>query len=388
MDKHSHPHGAGHPGGGHPGPMPPGGGGGPEPLGNALRLVFWETTAGCNLTCRHCRRLDLAQDGLAPGDMNTETSLRLIDSIVKFARPILVLSGGEPMIRPDIFELARYASDRGLPVALATNGTMIDGEVADRIVASGVRRVAISFDGSDAAVHDLFRGLPGSFDKAAEGFRALHERGMSMQVNCTVARHNDHQLDEIVALAGKLDADALHFFMLVPVGCGVELSKKQQLSPQRYEEVLNWVYDKTLENPDLQIKATCAPHYFRIILQRGGKEMLTKGHGHGTMHTMTRGCLAGTAVCFVSHTGEVFPCGYLPVSAGNVKETAFEEIWNESDLFGELRDPDNLTGKCGLCEYKNVCLGCRARSFGELGDYLAEEPYCTYEPVRARRRQS
>lgn len=387
MDKNSQP--AGHPGGGgHPGGMPISGDGGPGPLGNNLRLVFWETTAGCNLTCQHCRRLDLAQDGLAPGDMTTETALRFIDSIVKFAKPILVLSGGEPMIRPDIFELARYGSDKGLPVALATNGTMIDGEVADKIVASGVRRVAISFDGSDAVVHDKFRGLAGSFDKATVGFRALRERGMSMQVNCTVARHNDHQLDEIVALSKELDADALHFFMLVPVGCGVELSKKQQLSPERYEEVLNWVYDKTLENPELQIKATCAPHYFRIILQRGGKEMLTKGHGHGTMHTMTRGCLAGTAVCFVSHTGEVFPCGYLPVSAGNVKEIAFEEIWNESALFDKLRDTGNLTGKCGLCEYKNVCMGCRARSYGEMGDYLAEEPYCTYEPVRAKRQKS
>lgn len=389
MDKHPHPHSAGHPGGGHPhGGMPTSGDAGPGPLGNQLRLVFWETTAGCNLTCQHCRRLDLAQDGLAPGDMNTETALRFIDSIVKFATPILVLSGGEPMIRPDIFEIARYAADKGLPVALATNGTMIDGEVADKVVAAGVRRVAISFDGSGAAVHDEFRGLQGSFDKAVAGFRALRERGTSMQVNCTVARHNDHQLEEIVTLAKDLGADALHFFMLVPVGCGVELSKKQQLSPERYEEVLNWVYETTIENPQLQIKATCAPHYFRIILQRGGKEMLSKGHGHGTMHTMTRGCLAGTAVCFVSHTGEVFPCGYLPLSAGNVKETAFEGIWNESALFEKLRDTGNLEGKCGLCEYKNVCMGCRARSFGEVGNFLAEEPYCTYEPVRVKRQKA
>jgi len=354
------------------------------PLGNRLRLVFWETTAGCNLSCRHCRRLDICGTGLAPGDMETDECIRLVDDIAAFARPILVLSGGEPLIRPDIFDIARHAADQGLPVALATNGTMITDETADRIVQAGVRRVSISFDGATAEVHDSFRALPGSFDKAVDGFKALKERGMSMQVNCTVARHNDNRLEEVLALARSLQADALHFFLLVPVGCGVELSRKQQLSPRRYEEVLNWVYDKTVENPDLQIKATCAPHYFRIVLQRGGGEMLSQGHGQGTMHQMTRGCLAGTAVCFVSHKGQVFPCGYLPVAAGNVRETPLEKIWNESTLFSTLRDTGNLTGKCGLCEYKNVCMGCRARSYGELGDYLAEEPYCTYEPRRMR----
>lgn len=369
---------------GHPEGRPVSGDGAGGPLGNQLRLVFWETTAGCNLTCRHCRRLDICGTGLAPGDMETGECIRLVDDIAAFARPILVLSGGEPLIRPDIFRIARHATDQGLPVALATNGTMITDEIADKIVQAGVRRVSISFDGATAGVHDSFRGLVGSFDRAVAGFKALKERGMSMQVNCTVARHNDDQLEEVLALTRSLKADALHFFMLVPVGCGVELSRKQQLSPRRYEEVLNWVYDKTVENPDLQIKATCAPHYFRIVLQRGGRVMLARGHGQGTMHQMTRGCLAGTAVCFVSHKGDVFPCGYLPVAAGNVRETPLQKIWNESNLFNTLRDTGNLSGKCGLCEYKNVCMGCRARSFGEVGDYLAEEPYCTYEPRRMR----
>lgn len=358
---------------------------GPGALGNQLRLVFWETTAGCNLTCRHCRRLDVFGSGLAPGDMEKEDCIRLVDSIAAFARPILVLSGGEPLIRPDILQIARHAADKGLPVALATNGTMVDGALAERIVEAGIRRVSISFDGATAGVHDSFRGLPGSFGQALDGFRELGARGMSMQVNCTVARHNVHQLEEIVKLALDNGADALHFFMLVPVGCGVELSREMQLSPERYEQVLNWIYDKSVEYPDLQLKATCAPHYFRIALQRGGmKAMREKGHGHGAMHQMTRGCLAGTAVCFVSHKGEVFPCGYLPVSAGNVRETPLEKIWGESQLFNVLRDTDNLSGKCGLCEYKKVCMGCRARSFGEVGDYLAEEPYCEYEPKRMR----
>jgi AdoMet-dependent heme synthase len=362
-------------------------GGGSAPMGDTLRLVFWETTAGCNLDCRHCRRLDTGSKGLAPGDMDTDACLALVDSIAGFARPILVLSGGEPLIRPDIFRIAAHATGRGLPVALATNGTLVDEEMAGKIVESGVRRVSISFDGATGDVHDDFRKLPGSFDKAMEGFRALKARGMSMQVNCTVARHNEHQLDQIVELAGDLGADALHFFMLVPVGCGVEINEEQQLPPERYEEVLNWIYDQTKAHPELQLKATCAPHYFRVVYQRGGgKEIKQKAEARGPhgMHAMTRGCLAGSAVCFVSHTGEVFPCGYLPVSAGNVGTTPLEEIWNEAHLFKVLRDTGNLTGKCGLCEYKKVCMGCRARAYGQVGDYLAEEPFCTYQPKRSR----
>ncbi len=356
--------------------------------GDDLRLVFWETTAGCNLSCRHCRRLDVAGSGLAPGDMDTQACLALVDSIAEFASPILVLSGGEPLIRPDIFEIAAHAAGRGLKVALATNGTLVDEETADKIAASGVQRVSISFDGATPQVHDSFRMLPGSFEKAASGFRALKARGLSMQVNCTVARHNDHQLDQVLELARDLQADALHFFMLVPVGCGVEISEDQQLSPQRYEQVLNWIYDQSLAHPELQLKATCAPHYFRVVYQRGGgKELKARAEAHGEhgMHAMTRGCLAGSAVCFVSHTGEVFPCGYLPVSAGNVRTTPLEKIWNQSHLFQVLRDTGNLTGKCGLCEYKKVCMGCRARAYGQVGDYLAEEPFCTYLPKRADR---
>ncbi|HLA39504.1 MAG TPA: radical SAM protein, partial [Candidatus Glassbacteria bacterium] len=177
---HGHPHGH---------DLPAGqmltGDGGPGPLGNQLRLVFWETTAGCNLTCQHCRRLDICGAGLAPGDMETAEALKLVEDIAEFARPILVLSGGEPLIRKDIFQIARHASDRGLPVALATNGVLVDDGVADRIVEAGVRRVSISFDGATPEVHDRFRGLPGSFEAAAAGFRRLKERGMSMQVNST-----------------------------------------------------------------------------------------------------------------------------------------------------------------------------------------------------------
>lgn len=357
------------------------------------RLVFWETTAGCNLRCIHCRRVTVA-DQLTPQDLTTDESFKLIDEIRSQGQPVFVLSGGEPLFRPDIHEIARYAADAGLPVALATNGTLIDEAVAQTIKDSGVQRVSISFDGSDAATHDMFRGLPGSFDAAVRGFKALRDVGLPVQINTTVANHNLEQLESMLALAKDLDAIGLHLFLLVPVGCGVEIAEEQMINATEYERVLNWLYDTEQAETDLQLKATCAPHYFRVMRTRqaedrrnGVKKELpashdrqVNGHPHGQMHAATKGCLAGTGVCFVSHRGEIFPCGYLPVEAGNVRETDFGTIWQDSPLFAEMRDPDALSGKCGACQFKSLCSGCRARAYGVTGDYLAEEPFCAYEP--------
>ncbi len=368
------------------------------------RLVFWETTAGCNLACIHCRRITVA-DQLLPQDLTTHESFDLIDQIAAFARPIFVLSGGEPLFRPDIFDIARHASDAGLIVALATNGTLIDAAVASEIRDSGVRRVSISFDGADAQTHDIFRGA-GAFEKAIAGMEHLRVAGVSYQINTTVAKHNVDQMPQTLALAHAMGAQALHLFLLVPVGCGVEIADDQQISPAEYEAVLNWMYDAEMAG-GMELKATCAPHYFRIVRQRqveerrqgifrerpashsrqhhaGGKAHNGSGHPSGqptAMNAMTKGCLAGTGVCFVSHRGEVFPCGYLPLEAGNIRRQPFREIWEDSSLFVELRDPDLLGGKCGLCEFKRVCGGCRARAFGMTAEYLGEEPFCTYEPV-------
>ncbi len=368
----------------------------------APRLVFWETTAGCNLRCIHCRRIEVA-DQLTPQDLTTAESKILIDQIAAVGSPVLVLSGGEPLMRPDILEIARYATDAGLPVALATNGTMIDAALAQRIKASGVKRVSISFDGADSATHDMFRALNGSFDAAIRGFKALRDVGLPVQINTTVAKHNQAQLEGVLALAKDLGAVGLHLFLLVPVGCGVEIAADQMISAQEYERVLNWLYDVEQSEPDLQLKATCAPHYFRVMRQRRAEDRRSGierdlpasharqvgGHpgGHpggppnGQMHGATKGCLAGTGVTFVSHRGEVFPCGYLPVEAGNVRQEAFGTIWQDSPLFAELRDPDLLEGKCGACQFKTLCSGCRARAYGTSGNYLAEEPFCAYDPA-------
>jgi AdoMet-dependent heme synthase len=311
-------------------------------------------------------------------------------------------------MRPDIWELATEARRVGLPTALATNGTLVNEDVAWRIKDVGFRRVSISFDGPDAPTHDQFRG-DGAFIASIAGFRALRDVGMSMQINTTIAKHNFRKLDETYRLALDMGADALHLFMLVPVGCGAELSPEIMLDSDEYEQTLNWIFDRSLENK-LHLKATCAPHYFRVVRQRAkadGRPMPPRslpatgmgrsaggsgGHGHGNGHThadsamtsMTKGCLAGQAVCFVSHTGEVFPCGYLPVSSGNVTETPLPEIWRRSPVFADLRDDSKLEGKCGCCEFSKVCMGCRARAFAQTADYLAEEPNCNYTPVRMR----
>jgi radical SAM protein with 4Fe4S-binding SPASM domain len=388
------------------------------------RLIFWEVTKGCNLRCVHCRAT--ATELSSPSDLSTEKALGIIDQIAAAANPILVLSGGEPLFRSDIFHLARYASDKGLRVALATNGTLVTKDVARRIVEAGVKRVSISLDGADAATHDSFRGIPGAFDAAVYGLKNLKALGMSVQINMTIARHNAHQLPQVLEVAKSLGADALHTFLLVPVGCGVDIAAEQMVPPQEYEKMLNWFYDRSLEG-GIELKATCAPHYFRVVRQRraaegrsaraaaaartahshsdataiGPADMMMPGStgillkpqatpvGHHTghpgghpsdMNAMTKGCLAGTGVCFISHEGEVFPCGYLPVIAGDLRKQTFTEIWEHAEVFEQLRETDNLKGKCGCCEFRNVCMGCRARAFAATGDFLDEEPFCVYEP--------
>jgi len=400
---------------------------------NKPRLIFWELTKGCNLRCIHCRAS--ATELSSPDDLSTSAAKSIIDQIAEVSSPILVLSGGEPLFRKDIFELARYGTDKGLRVALATNGTLVTKEVAQKIFDSGVKRVAISLDGTDAATHDKFRSIPGAFDAALAGFRNLKALGMSVQINTTVARHNAHQLPQMLELAKSIGADALHTFLLVPVGCGVDIAAEQMVPPDEYERMLNWFYDESLKG-GIELKATCAPHYFRVVRQRraaehrsataaaqaalkvvppasaspsrgpiaiGPTDMTMPGstgielHPHGggkavghvvghpgthpsDMNAMTKGCLAGTAVCFISNQGEVYPCGYLPALAGDLKKQPFADIWENSVVFNQLRDVNNLKGKCGCCEFRNVCMGCRARAFAATGNYLDEEPFCVYEP--------
>lgn len=377
----------------------------PAPLKGAARprLVFWELTTGCNLRCVHCRAS--ATELMSPDDLPTAECLRIVDEIAEYAPLILVLSGGEPLWRRDVFQIASHAASKGIRVALATNGTLVDEAMAQRIKDAGIVRVSISLDGADRATHDSFRGHDGAFDSAIRGLQCLQELGISTQINSTVSRHNAHQLPEMLELARQLKVDAFHLFLLVPVGCGLTIAEDQSVGAVEAEEILNWFYDRSLDS-GMELKATCAPQYYRIVRQRRAEARrqgaepapLMAGHpnhlaqhaaahpgahpgGHPTdLNQMTRGCLAASGVCFISHRGSIQPCGYLPLEAGNLTRQSFRDVWENSQLFADLRDLDNLEGKCGCCEFKQVCMGCRARSFGLTGNWRGEEPFCLYEP--------
>jgi radical SAM protein with 4Fe4S-binding SPASM domain len=372
----------------------------------SLRLVFWETTKACNLSCRHCRAVP--QKRLGPSELTLSQALDMIDGIARVARPVMVLSGGEPLFRPDLFDIAEYGVGSGFRMALATNGTLVTGRVAAKIADTGFSRVAISLDGARADTHDTFRGVPGSHGLALRGLRNLREEGVSVQINSSIAKHNVAELPALLDLALEIGADALHLFMLVPVGCGLQISPAEMLSADEYERVLHWFDDQSKTCP-IDLKATCAPHYYRIRAQRLEAERsrgdLTSSfiapgtkakaapaftthahpdhtHGHGqALSAMTRGCLAGTSVCFISNEGAVYPCGYLPVTAGDTRQQSFADIWNGSPVFRDLRDPAALQGKCGACRFEALCGGCRARAYAATGSFLAEEPFCSYQPA-------
>ncbi len=347
---------------------------------DTLRLVFWELTARCNLKCRHCRAE--AQAEAADGELSTAEILAAARDIRATGDPILILTGGEPLIRKDFFEIADACTGLFSRVALATNGTAVDDDMARRIVRSGIRRVSVSLDGAAAATHDRFRGVAGSFDATLRGYDALARAGASLQANVTVARHNVTEVDALLKLLLDRKADAFHVFALVPVGCGAELGDDARLAPDELEAFLRWLFAKSIELRDrIHIKATCAPQYYRIAREASRTNAPSAGDARDGMQAMTRGCLAGSAVCFISRTGDVQPCGYLPLRVGNVRERPFGDIWRDAPVFAALRDPARLEGTCGACGYRTLCAGCRARAYAATGNFLAADPDCAYQPT-------
>jgi heme b synthase len=343
--------------------------------GNKLNMIAWEVTRSCNLNCVHCRAA--ANCGTYPGELSTEECFHLIDEIAAMSSPVIILTGGEPLLRPDIFEIASYGTDKGLRMVMATNGTLVNSVVAKKMIQSGIKRVSISIDGKDAASHDIFRQEKGAFAGAMAGISAMKDAGMEFQINTTITTANLNQIKDILELAKELGVAAHHIFLLVPTGRGRDLAE-QAITAAEYEETLLWFHQESLDC-SIQLKATCAPHYFRIMHQRKGKiEEHKKPTGH--FHEMTRGCLGGISFCFISHVGQVQPCGYLELDCGNVQKQNFAEIWKNSDVFRNLRDLSKYGGKCGKCEFIKICGGCRARAYEATGDYLAEEPLCLYQP--------
>jgi len=340
-----------------------------------LRMIAWEVTRSCNLSCVHCRASSV--HGPYKGEFDTAQCRALLDDISAFANPVIILTGGEPLLRKDIFEIASYGNEKGLRMVLATNGTLVTDKIARRMLESGIKRVSISIDGMDAASHDSFRAVPGAFAGALRGIERLKKAGMEFQINTTITRANIHQIADILELAVKLGAAAHHIFLLVPTGRGKDLAG-QEISAAEYEQTLGWFHEQGSCTP-LQLKATCAPHYFRILHQKKHAARKTLSH---PLHAMTRGCLGGISFCFISHTGQVQPCGYLEVDCGQISDLPFREIWEESPVFKDLRDLGKYKGKCGRCEFIKVCGGCRARAYELTGDILQEEPLCIYEPSR------
>ena len=350
----------------------------PSHSANTLRLVAWETTRRCNLACKHCRAV--AEDHPYDNELDTQASFKLLREIREVGEPIIILTGGEPLLRHDIFDIAAFGTKIGLRMVMAPNGTLITKESAEKMKDSGIKRISISLDGASPETHDAFRGIPHAFEKALQGIQFAKAAGIEFQINTTITKTNLSEIPNILKLAEALGAAAHHIFLLVPTGRGKYILDGE-INSVEYEETLNWFYDQR-EKVKLQLKATCAPHYYRILRQRSrqeGKKVSFETHG---LDAVTRGCLAGTGFCFISHVGRVQTCGFLDVECGNIKAQSFKDVWESSPVFNRLMDLNNLEGKCGICEYKRVCGGCRARAYEATGNYLAEEPLCSYQPAK------
>jgi AdoMet-dependent heme synthase len=348
-----------------------------EPKIPPLRLLAWETTRRCNLDCRHCRAA--ATQGPYPGELTTDEGMTLLKDVASMGQAVIILTGGEPLLREDIFDLAGYGHGLGLRMVMAVNGTLVTPEIARRLKEVGIQRVSISLDGAGAASHDDLRAVPGAFEGALRGIACFKEAGMPLQINTTITKANLAELPTIYELAIKLGAAAHHVFVLVPTGRGAEMAD-QLVSPAEYEAALKWMLARAQEGR-LHLKPTCAPQYYRLWREDArarGEKFTPQTHG---MEAMTKGCLGGQGFAFVSYKGEVQPCGYLELSAGNILERPFPDIWADAELFRQLRAVDDYHGKCHACQYRKVCGGCRARAYALTGDALAEDPVCPYEPI-------
>jgi radical SAM protein len=350
--------------------------------------TIWEVTRACSLRCVHCRADAMPERH--PLELTTEEGRGLLDQIAKLGSPVVVLTGGDPLERPDLFDLAGYGIARGLSLAVTPSGTprLTPGAIA-RLAALGVRRIALSLDGPDAAVHDRFRQQPGSYDWTLRGARAAVESGLVVQINTTVTRHNVRLLDRIAERVEEIGAAVWSAFFLVTVGRG---RAADQLDAGEYEQVFSFLYDASRRMP-FAVRTTAAPHYRRFVLQQ---QAAGKRHPRppalprpavagmvGGRSSPRRGVTDGNGLVFISHTGEVYPSGFLPLRAGNVRQRPLSELYRDTPLFRRLRDADQLGGKCGRCEFRRICGGSRARAYAVTGDPLAADPCCAYEPGRA-----
>lgn len=359
-----------------------------NPLVNAIDfnerpfIAIWEVTQACDLACVHCRAS--AQPNRHPLELSTDEGKKLIDQIAAMQVPVFVLTGGDPIKRPDLFELIRYANQVGVRVSLTPSATpLLTRDVVARLKEAGLARMAVSLDGATNETHDAFRGMVGSYARTLDAIRWANEVGLPVQINTTFSRRNIGELESIVALIERLKISLWSVFFLVPTGRG---KLADLLSAEEFEEVFARLY-KLSKIASFDIKTTEAQHYRRFVLQHrveerkaGQTEIVKQGVPLDTIGRAPRGLNDGKGFVFISHTGEVFPSGFLPKSAGNIRQQGLASIYRESPLFQSLRDTSNLEGKCGACEFKEICGGSRSRAYALTGNPFGEEPCCAYIP--------
>ncbi len=345
-------------------------------------IAIWEVTQACDLACVHCRAS--AQPDRNPLELSTDEGKDLIDQISALQVPVFVLTGGDPIKRPDLFELIAHARSVGVRVSLTPSATpLLTHEIVVRLKEAGLARLAVSMDGANAVTHDAFRGMSGSFARTLDAVRWANEIGLPVQINTTFSRRNIGEVDAIVALMEKLQVTLWSVFFLVPTGRG---KLNDLLSAEEFESVFEKVYTLA-KTASYDIKTTEAQHYRRFLLQQRVAERKS-GQSSSSVHERAtdaigrapRGLNDGKGFVFISHKGEVFPSGFLPLAAGNIREQELATIYRDSPLFRDLRDTSKLEGKCGSCEFKEICGGSRARAYALTGNPLAEEPCCSYVP--------
>lgn len=358
-------------------------------------IVIWEVTRACQLKCVHCRAD--AQTEPDPRELNHEEDLDLIDQICDMGNPMLVFTGGDCMMREDLFELADYAVKKGMRVSMTPSATPnVTKEKMAWAKEVGLSRWGFSIDGPTPEIHDHFRGTPGAFDLTLKNIQYLNELNMPLQINTVISRYNYDHLEEMVKLVTDMKAVMWYIFLLVPTGRG---QIDDCLTPAEHEKVFHWLYELSKTAP-FDIKTTAAQHYRRVVFQQKAREHIVDKHEIRYEDTLTKdmassidglkrapkGVNDGNGFAFVSHIGDVMPSGLLPIVGGNVREKPLAEIYREAKVFKDLRQPDNYKGKCGVCEYRNVCGGSRSRTYAITGDYMESEPFCVYIPEAIRKK--
>lgn len=346
--------------------------------------IAWEVTRACAFACVHCRAN--AQHQRHPAELSTDEGYRLIDRLAEFGSPILVFTGGDPMMRRDLFDLIAYATEKGLRCSLTPTATALPTqERLEKAMKAGIRRIALSLDAPRPEVHDAFRKVPGSWQRTMQILRNAQAVGLSAQVNTTVSTYNVHLLPEMVPFIEEVGAVQWSVFFLVPTG---RAQLEWMISPEQHEQVFNWLYDLSRTAP-FDIKATAAPMYRRVAIQRRKAEqadeapLTFQGAGFQYADGLNRpikGVNDGNGFLFISHTGEIMPSGFLPLKAGEVRQDDVVQVYREHPLFVSLRDYSLLKGKCRVCEFREVCAGQRGRAYGITGDYLESDPACAYQP--------